>query len=322
MTRKCVVLAVLALVYPLALAQDAVEEAVEEPAVEESAVEEPVTKAEPFVVTCKIDGMIDKGVAVLVKRAVAEAAGAEALVFEVDTFGGLVDVAIDISNYILDADCQVIALATGKGMVSAGAVIGYACDDILMAPGTTLGTSAPVNQTSEGMAPSGEKVVSLVRAKIAALAEHRGHNPAIAKAMVDQDIELRKVLRPDGFYDVYEADGDGRRTTRDAGPAEKMVDAIAEETSIPLDSVKELARDLDTEIQGDDSTEESKAQEPRADWSWHEGSFSRSPRTRRSSIRSSRPRPRMWTRSLICTLSARRFGMRSCPPWRSGCSAS
>jgi membrane-bound serine protease (ClpP class) len=151
-----------------------------------------------FVVVCPINGMIDDGVCVLVDRAVREAHGAKALVFEVDTPGGLVDAALRISQRILDAPCMTIAYVKGMGAISAGAVISYSCKKIVMAPDTNMGAAQPVLATSEGMEPTGEKEVSFLRARMRTLAERNNYNPAIAEAMVDKDIELRAYTDPEG----------------------------------------------------------------------------------------------------------------------------
>ncbi len=145
----------------------------------------------PYVVVCPIEGMIDDGIKVLVDRAVRQADKAEAIIFTVDTFGGRVDSAINIANSIMDAPCPTVAYIVGKGAISAGALISYACDHIVMEPGTNMGAAAPVFATMEGMEEAGEKEVSVVAAKMRALAEEHGHNPDIAEAMVDKDIELR-----------------------------------------------------------------------------------------------------------------------------------
>ena len=152
--------------------------------------------AEGFVVVCPINGMIDDGVGALVGRAVREATGATALIFEIDTPGGLVDSAIRVSQSILAAPCPTIAYVKGMGAISAGALISYACKNIIMTPDTNIGAATPVVMSPEGMMPTGEKEVSFMRAKMRSLAEANHHNPAIAEAMVDKDIELR--LRADG----------------------------------------------------------------------------------------------------------------------------
>lgn len=159
------------------------------------------------VVVCPVTGMVDDGLAVLVKRAVREAEGAQALVLEVDTPGGLVDSAIKITSALTSARVHTIAYVKGMGAISAGALISFACDDIIMAPGSNMGAATPVVPSAEGMTPTGEKEVSFLRAKMRALAEENHHNPAIAEAMVDKDVELWMYKDAEGKVQVAGAYG-------------------------------------------------------------------------------------------------------------------
>ena len=112
---------------------------------------------EAFIVVCPIEEMVDDGMAVIVERAIEEARGAAALIFHVDTPGGLVDAAIEISNSILNAPCPTIAYLDGMGAISAGALISYSCDHIVMAPATNIGASAPVLAGGQEAAPTMDK---------------------------------------------------------------------------------------------------------------------------------------------------------------------
>ncbi len=162
------------------------------------------------VVVCPVSGDIEPGVMVLVERAIkeAEALSARAIVFRVDTFGGRVDSAVDIASKITESSVRSIAYIEGRGAISAGALISFACDDIIMTSGSSIGAATPVVPTAEGMQPTGEKEVSFMRAKMRALAESNGHNPALAEAMVDKDIELRGYRDPEtGNYTVYAVTG-------------------------------------------------------------------------------------------------------------------
>jgi len=77
---------------------------------------------------------------------------------------------------------------------SAGALIAFSCQDIYMAPGTSMGAAAPVIASPGGdMETAGEKSVAAVRSQIAALAERNGHPVGVALAMVDFDVELWEV---------------------------------------------------------------------------------------------------------------------------------
>lgn len=162
------------------------------------------------VVVCPINGMIDDGVAAVVERAVRESAGAGALILEIDTPGGLIDSAIRITRTIAQAPCPTVAYIQGMGAISAGALISFACQTIVMAPDTNIGAATPVIASPDGMMPTGEKEVSFMRAKMRALAEQNHHNPALGEAMVDKDIELRSSTSADGkrhIVAIYPGDG-------------------------------------------------------------------------------------------------------------------
>lgn len=202
---------------------------------------------EGFVVVCPVSDLIDDGIAVVVERAVREAREADALVLEVDTPGGLIDAAIEISKSIGNARCQTIAYVKGMGAISAGALISYACDDIIMEPDTNIGAATPVVVGPQGMQPTGEKEVSFMRAKLRALAERNAHNPAIAEAMVDKDIELRSYLDPQGDWQIFAVYPDADVTPPDSAevpePAEVIRRAL-EALPPELEGVKELAEDF------------------------------------------------------------------------------
>jgi membrane-bound serine protease (ClpP class) len=148
-----------------------------------------------------VRGDIDRGMVVFLRRGIERAVreGAEFLIFDINTFGGRVDSALQITTLIGSVDeAETIAYITttpeSLGVSwSAGALISFACSRIFMAPGTSIGAAAPVYMTQEGPQSAGEKTVSAVRAQIAALAEKNGYPVNIARAMVDTDIEIREV---------------------------------------------------------------------------------------------------------------------------------
>lgn len=206
-----------------------------------------------LVVVCPINGMIDRGIAVVVERAIeeAEAQNATAVVFVVDTPGGLVDAAIEITRSIQDAECNTISYIEGMGAISAGAIISYACDTIIMAPDSNMGAATPVIASPEGMQETSEKTVSYIRGKMRALAEANGHNPDIAEAMVDKDIELRGRVQEDGTLKVYTSSGGGETVQANAGntnstaPARDPMEEIfrvltPEDAPVPYESPEEV----------------------------------------------------------------------------------
>ena len=120
---------------------------------------------------------------------VAEEAGADAIVFDVDTPGGRVDSAINIIRSIQDTQIPTIAFVNRQA-ISAGAMISIACNQIVMTSGGTIGDSAPVNIQGDEV---GEKAVSYIQGTIRATAERENRNPDIAEAMVDKELVLVRL---------------------------------------------------------------------------------------------------------------------------------
>ncbi|MGA0254934.1 MAG: NfeD family protein [Rhodothermales bacterium] len=151
--------------------------------------EEPVA-GPAFVITVK--GIIDGPLAAYIERALKDAAdaGAGLVIFHVDTFGGLVDAADEIRKTILNADIPTVALID-KNAASAGALISYAADRIVMVPGASIGAATVVQGTSGEAAP--DKYQSYMRGLMRATAEANGRDPSIAEAMVDESIEIEGI---------------------------------------------------------------------------------------------------------------------------------
>ncbi len=150
------------------------------------------TKGAVYVIPVK--GVIDLGLAGFIQRVTEDAktAQAKAVIFEIDTFGGRVDAATEISKSIGElSPTPAIAYVTERAW-SAGALIALACQEIVMAPGTSIGSAEPrVGGMEQQLAD--EKAVSAIRAEFKALAEKNGHPKNLAQAMVDKDLELKYV---------------------------------------------------------------------------------------------------------------------------------
>lgn len=138
-----------------------------------------------------VRGVVELGLAPFLERSIqeAEAAGAEAVVLDMETPGGRVDAAQRIANAIGDAGVPVYAYVN-RHAFSAGALIALATDEIFMRPASVMGAATPV----VGGKKASEKMVSAMRSQMRTLAEARGLDPAVAEAMVDEDIEIPGVV--------------------------------------------------------------------------------------------------------------------------------
>jgi membrane-bound serine protease (ClpP class) len=172
-----------------------------------------------------IEGTIDLGLPPYIERILDEAieAKAEAVILEINTFGGRLDAATQIKDLLLNKDILSIAFIN-KRAISAGALISLSCNKIAMVPGSSIGAATVVNQTGE-KAP--EKAISYFRAEMGATAEKNGRNRLIAEGMVDEDVEV-PGLSPKGKLITL---------TADDAIKWKIADVKAEDVSSALDSL-------------------------------------------------------------------------------------
>lgn len=150
-----------------------------------------------IVFVAPIQGIIDLGLAPYVQRVLdeAQAAGAAAVVLEINTFGGRVDAAVQIRDALLNSRVPTIAFIN-KRAISAGALISLAAETIVMSGGGTIGAATPVQAGQPGGAsqPVEEKTVSYVRKEFRATAESRKRPLLVAEAMVDADVAIPGVI--------------------------------------------------------------------------------------------------------------------------------
>jgi membrane-bound serine protease (ClpP class) len=156
----------------------------------DSLFREPLPEGPVYIVP--IEGMIDNVLASYITRAVsdAESAGASLVIFHMDTFGGLVDAADNIRKTILNAE-PITTAFIDKNAASAGALISYANDKIVMVPGSSIGAATVVEGVGGEAAP--DKYQSYMRGLMRSTAEANGRDPRIAEAMVDESIEIEGI---------------------------------------------------------------------------------------------------------------------------------
>jgi membrane-bound serine protease (ClpP class) len=144
------------------------------------------------VVRIPVEGVVELGMAPFIERSLAEAeaSGARFVVLDMDTPGGRVDAAQRITDALRDTELTVYTLVNRRAF-SAGALIALATDGIFMRPGSVIGAATPVDGAGQ-KAP--EKIVSAMRSEMRSLAEEQGLDPAIAAAMVDEDVAVEGLV--------------------------------------------------------------------------------------------------------------------------------
>lgn len=143
------------------------------------------------VLVLSVDGPVTPAMVSYFERGIgqAERDGAEAIVVQLDTPGGQVDITMDIVQLFRSSQVPVIVyiMPSGAQAASAGTVITLAGHLAAMAPQTTLGAASPVGPSGEDLGETLErKVKEDLKATVRALAERRGED---AVAMAESAIE-------------------------------------------------------------------------------------------------------------------------------------
>ncbi len=166
-------------------------------------------RARAAIIVCK--GTIDDGLYKSIRRRTQLALdnGVEYLIYEIGTYGGLLQSADDISKYfILDVakKAHTVAYVTTEA-ISAGAMISVSCQDILMLQNTTIGDCAPIAMGGKLEGVEREKVESFTRAAFMRAAEANGYPAALLKAMVTMQTKVYRVKNlQTGGYEFFEHD--------------------------------------------------------------------------------------------------------------------
>ena len=145
------------------------------------------------------------------KRVISKANsdGASAIIFDLNTPGGIAW----YTEEIMLSDLQKLSIPTysyvNPKAMSAGALIAIATDHIYMHEPSTIGAAAPVMGNGQDIPEAMlKKVMSDILATADDVARLKGHDPLIAKAFVDSEIEV--------LFEIPEITADGDLNTKNA----------------------------------------------------------------------------------------------------------
>jgi membrane-bound serine protease (ClpP class) len=155
------------------------------------------------VAVVPLRGEISPSLFMFLRRGVkaAENSGASAIIFEMNTYGGRLDAAEEITSVLNHATIPTYTfINTNAG--SAGSLIALATRHIYMAPVSAIGAAAPVLPTGEDLPlTEREKTLSYWSALIRGSATRNGHNPDVGEAFMNKDKEVKigdRVIHPKG----------------------------------------------------------------------------------------------------------------------------
>jgi membrane-bound serine protease (ClpP class) len=143
-------------------------------------------KNDKLGVILRVEGEIQPASAELLKKQIDQANAEQRplIVIEIQTPGGRVDAAIEMSDAIVSS--KVPTLAVVKNAFSAGALIAMSAEQLAMLPASEIGAALPITGTGQALEGAvGEKINSAVRGKFRSVAETRGRNKDAAEGMVN-----------------------------------------------------------------------------------------------------------------------------------------
>ena len=145
------------------------------------------------IVVVPLQGEISPSLLMFLRRGLkaAETSGASAIIFEMNTYGGRLDTAEEITSALNHATIPTYTFINSNAG-SAGALIALATPHIYMAPVSAIGAAAPVLSTGEDLPLTArEKTISYWSALIRGSAIKNGHNPDIGEAFINKDKEVK-----------------------------------------------------------------------------------------------------------------------------------
>ena len=180
----------------------------------------------PHALVMTVDGIINSVRESFISRAIdqAEEDGAELLIIQLDTPGGLLSSTREIVELLLESPVPVAVYVSPKGARagSAGTFITAAGNFAVMSPGTNIGAATPISATGEDLDDTlASKVENDAAALIRSIAQTRGRN----------EDKLEETVRSAASYSAQEA------------LADNVVDLIAEDLGDLLEQLDGLTAD-------------------------------------------------------------------------------
>ena len=172
----------------------------------------PAEGAERHVNLIEVDAGINPATADFIHESIDESRhdGAQALIVQLDTPGGLLDSTKSIVKDLLGSPVPVIVYIapSGAGAASAGVFVTLAASVAAMAPGTNIGAAHPVGGQGEDIGGDmREKVENFAASLIKTIAQQRGRNVEWAVKAVRESVSItdQEALKL-GVVDLIAAD--------------------------------------------------------------------------------------------------------------------
>lgn len=176
--------------------------------------------------------------------------GVDHIVFRVKSPGGYVWAAEEIADAMADAPEDMTLIAYVEEAISASIWVVFGCDEVFMAPGSSVGAAVVFTQdNTTGAAEVDKKMNSALAAKLAAMAEAHGRPGVFPRAMVLPEVEVYAVETEDGGHEIVEERPKRREGVVTIDTRDKVLTLTADEAirwgvARPATSVEELGEAL------------------------------------------------------------------------------
>jgi len=163
---------------------------------------------------------IERGLEAFLARAFreAQARGADLVILDIDTPGGVIDAATNIGLLVRQAPMHVVAYIDNQAF-SAGTYIALNADEIVMTPGSAIGAATPIDMTGNA---ADAKVISAWSEMMQEAALLNNRDRQIARAMVEIDLVIPNLKERGKVLSL------GAEKAAEVGYADKIVANQAE----------------------------------------------------------------------------------------------
>lgn len=148
------------------------------------------------VLVVPVRGDVNAVLGLVINRALRRAArgNVDAILFEMDTFGGQLDAAIRIRDRLVTLDIPTITYVNNKA-ISAGSLIALSTDTIVMGEGSNIGAALPITLGAGGASAADQKFISVMASEMRKTAKFKNHPADIAEAFCNPDFELEGLKK-------------------------------------------------------------------------------------------------------------------------------
>jgi len=163
----------------------------------------PFQKIAVIVLKDDAEDHIDPAVKTSVLRRIQAARdfGADCVIFDIESYGGLVSASMETGQEMLDLGSELHTIAyVHRKAYSGAAMLSLACREVVMSEVASIGDSQVITIGADGRQVAPEKAQTVVAAEFRKYAERNGYPVALCEAMVRQEIEIWRYrkLNEDG----------------------------------------------------------------------------------------------------------------------------